>query len=1640
MKRRAIIAGIVALALAPLFASAGLFGPHGSGGIGGVSKTIYLTTTGSLQSWTVPSDWTSANNTIELIAGGGGGRNGGAGGGGGSYSKITNLSLTPGAGVSYRVGAGGVGGPSGTTGVDGTSGGDTWFNGTTGATASVWAIGGQGGTGAGGAGGTGGTGTIKNNGGNGGGAAGSGISGSPGGGGAGGRGGAGGAGGNYGGNGGGGGGANGGGSSGAVAGASAGANGGASISISNQVGQPGGIGATSAASAGGVGSQGSGGGGGFGNASSASAGGNGGNGTEWDATHGSGGGGGGGGDIHPGTSPNGGNGGLYGGGGSGAGNGDVRGKGGDGRQGIIVITYGGTVVPVQTISSVTVNNTGFTEGSPDGTLVGSISTVMSPPTPLFSGTYSLAGANAGAFRIPTTPGNQLVLNGTQPSLTLVFNPASPSVDSAVAANTIVSTTTVTRSDGRSFNGTVGFAAPNNDDSGRFALSAVSSPTSGNMNIKTVGSLSGVGGTTRNITVQATDTTTPSTFTIKLVATPSDPTIAPFTTSDITITGSAAPPSQTIVSTTLDSSQFTAGAGSANALVGHLSVTMDPISPAFAGTLTQTNGSFTITNCMNSVCELRVGVADLSPGTFNINGTATPTDTSIAPKPFSFVVTGNGPAGSTITTFTFANNTGASLPIGTPVRFGQAFRRGDVPQGDCVRPRNASTHANLSYNLSEIATRRENSDDNSIRHLVWWIRTDVAIPSPGTYTLEWVKTGAACPAQTPRTAAAMKARLVAAGHALKLTFTDVRNQDGSLRGVSGHNTLTFDVNSALDNTGRDAPRSCGAGAVNDCWILSGPPKNDQGVADPMLYVQFYLDATSNADGTLGKLVHSALVHNDWMNVAAGTAGNSAAPGPVGLANDPQAISYRPQLLDGATNQLNWSWWDQSVTSASNPVRTGGSAGGCDAGMPYHGNGNWTFPASTGLNAITNGMAFWYHTAGTPPTGMTNNSLIFAFGSGIESGRINGLPDTTDVHFTKAQFHCHAGVGSYDPTDQGSGTQLFDWRVWHFHPGAWITVDQNAADNVTAADGTRTAYSIYPALQPTEQMYWKQTGTVVPTRNTSGMADTIDYGGDIALNVYSPMGLGNAHVGNAGANHNNLAQVNEFMSQAFLGETKALWDVATIQSAGVYGASWASLLNERTGRIPALNNGPPGPGIHGGGGGSYPGLGAPFGNVGPYGVNNTGARTFSSAIYGMVPALDNVPFDDANNGYYRGGVKGWGLLDNSHWGSFHNGIYQILGQRRVLDTIYQTANRAIIVTSPEDGIGHVTDTKNGVRYYALITYCCEGRGAQNAYREFTLGAALGGDTNEERAYFTDVMNENYWHQQATDAYLDGSTTTFRSLYTDPWQHWNGSDPYMDSYGGQMAYQGYAMLRDPLSHYFLDHYNAIYSSACSDAPGNLSSFYCVNFQYISNLRDGGGLITLGNFGANIGQYFVNDVSERGIIASYWNFAIDGTGLVCKHIDSADYNLLQDGDKVKNHPVGGSPAPDQLVTSTWYTVTQVDNSAVDSLGHPTGETKCMKILNPATGTPFTTWTLNGSPWPSPTLDGYIKVRPSRTRAGWAGSYGKYIQDVFFGLKALGFSGINAAITVMSQRSIADGFPSGVIDPGSSETRNNWEPNLVVP
>ncbi len=108
-----------------LYGAGGGGGRYGGFGAPGVIIITYNGNTPSRNTWVVPADWNSADNTVTVIGGGGAGVSsaagaGAGGGGGGGYSKSTNLSLTVGANIDYQVGAGGrktaVGAGAGTAG------------------------------------------------------------------------------------------------------------------------------------------------------------------------------------------------------------------------------------------------------------------------------------------------------------------------------------------------------------------------------------------------------------------------------------------------------------------------------------------------------------------------------------------------------------------------------------------------------------------------------------------------------------------------------------------------------------------------------------------------------------------------------------------------------------------------------------------------------------------------------------------------------------------------------------------------------------------------------------------------------------------------------------------------------------------------------------------------------------------------------------------------------------------------------------------------------------------------------------------------------------------------------------------------------------------------------------------------------------------------------------------------------------------------------------------------------------------------------------------------------------------------------------------------------------------------------------
>lgn len=1476
--------------------------------------TVLLTTPGA-GSWTVPSNWTSANNSIEAIGGGaGGGTSGGGndagGGGGGACSSVSNLALTAGASISYQIGAGG---PSGN------SGGDTSFNSTTvvakGGASTANAIGGLGGQASAGtgatkfSGGNGGTSTNSQSGGDGGGGAascsGAGKPGGPS--------------------------AFNVGSGGGAAGggvSTAGVDGSADIGGQGGTasdGTAGGSGATSQAPAS-PGLRGSGGGGGYhGNGFSGGA--PGGAGSEWDASHGPGGGGGGGGfQTGSGT---GGQGGSYGGGGGGSAFAGLA--GGSGAQGGIKITYGGTPSS-QTIAQVTLSNNSITSGPGSANqTIGLISTGLQPSTPAFNGSYSLTGPDAGKFAIL---GSALKVSGTD--------------------------------------------------------------------------------------LPATTTN----YSINIIATQAGISNSPFALNNVTIAATAPTASQSISSVNLDNAQFTAGAGSANSLIGHVSTTMNS-APGFSGSYGQTNGNLALSNCTSSTCDLRVGTADQPPATYTTTITATPSNSAIAPKSQGFTISGNGPAGAGVTTYTLQNASSSIIPAGTVYIAGQSFRRGDFPPGTYPVFRGLTTHAPLVQQLDEVATRRENGDDNSIRHLVFSVQLPAAVPANGTYTMEVVKqTGTYVPSSTKQTLTAL-----CAAHTLKLDLTDVRNQDATVRD-SGH--MTFDVCSNIGNTGRDAPRHVAQGPVRDTYIVRGAPTYaTSGNKDPMLYVEAYLDLTTLASDqtSLGQVRHVMRVSSPWMNVRSGNAGNSGAPGPVGFTNDPQAISYRPQLLDGASNLLDWSWYDQTIASGSNPIMLAGNPAPSSCAQTPTDIGNWTVPGSVGDNSWYHGMALQYSTAGTPPAGMTNNKLIFVDGVGAEYS-FSTPSNTQIIHLSNVPSACEGSGFEINPTTQGSGNQVFSYRVWHPKWLNWKTLDQTGLENWT--NGTaRTTSPLLPSFTPTELTYWEQTGTVPPLKITSPVDTATIAFTDYNYPINAPMAIGIMGGVSSPSERSPLGLTNEHFAQAILLQTPAAWRNARLAALSFGAWSFGTMLDERTARIPAFNNGPPAAN-HAGGGTAYTegSLTLPI-------FASTVDLFDGSTMDGLTAPRSGTP-QASYSGYAAGPFGAGRHFSNDHKPSWGNGIYQIFGSEHYLADVYQIAASTVPPVSTGDLVSHQTDTVNGVRYHGLHQNCCEIRGTWWATRDKMNCAAYGSDAYYERRFCNDMLVENYYYYIAKEAWIDGTSTNFRSDAVPPdIEQFNAS--FKDAYGGMVDYTAYAILRDPLAQRFLNKLTALLLARCAGVgTGSYGDgYWCASYNYMANMKDTskqtGGYPIIMFVDQNAGQFFVSDFTEMGESPSYLQVGPANDGTLNFVDNGGDFpNLFfSNGDKMKSirpQQSDYNPAPDQLDPAVWYTITNI-------VKNPDGAVKSVKLINPATAAPFTSFTYKGGS-PLGQLF-YLKTRPtdpsdSPSTGFHSLGYTQYLAPVARGLHSLGFSAIDPVLAKLAAR--------GYVDAGFARQKFSWNENITVP
>jgi hypothetical protein len=855
----------------------------------------------------------------------------------------------------------------------------------------------------------------------------------------------------------------------------------------------------------------------------------------------------------------------------------------------------------------------------------------------------------------------------------------------------------------------------------------------------------------------------------------------------------------------------------------------------------------------------------------------------------------------------------------------------------------------------------------------------------------------------------------------------------------------------------------------------------GAQDPLLYVICYLDVTTQSDGvTMGKVRTVCGVHNGWLSVAAGTSGRGT--GPVGYVNDPQTINYRAALLDGANTIMDMSApFDATINTAVTPMYIGpqGATGCPQLGIssPLAGTdistqdcipSAWIIPASTGTTPWIRGMMHVFSTTGTPPhcyygAGLhgyvvsnstpcqySNGHLYADFPVGTSGG--NGYPSTY-VAFSDIQG---TGQGAIvNPTDQGTGIVTWSSRLAHTKWFSWYTLSSTTQE--PWSDGTNVSFSPWqPAFDQGsftgERLYWEESSIVPPIRLSQSTPNVVYDLLNDGNYYYTPLGRGPLVGGNGPSDRPELDILNQFASQAWLKQDATSWVYA--RSLTLSGAAYpfADLLNEITGRMPALNNGPAVP-PGGGAGGSYGLMGAAL---------QDGTHDFSLAAiagnlvadnFGVALPLAGAPINlewgqqgqifsvNATYGIAWWDVGGGSCCQPNHEPEFEGLTYSVWGAEWALDRVYSHAARVSEIERqqalPNDG---------GRVYYNIFSGVDDIRGGWWIYRQLSNCAAFGDDTRDEQHWCNDSLVESNLMWLDWVVWLDGSTPhAYESSISSPGLTSGRADTFMSVYGLISAEQDWLRLHDPYASQVLPMFARLFQATCghsvADFPAYPPAYYCTTYIPQPAIKNGGipaggnqGLYPgVQNFGA---AYNTTNGQDYGSEELGFTFT-PGSGQIRMDLNPPGSNTqLVAGDLVRDYNISyfgaGAIKVDQLDPTRQYVVmAPIDNSAYTfyiqctSADHTAYPTQC-----PTAGQAFTSFTIGGAP---ANTSAYSLLLHSQYDNGYTynGDYIGWVEEAI-GYLAVGGYNMSASIAQALTR-------FGVVNDTSRPTRQ-MDPTVVVP
>lgn len=308
-------------------------------------------------------------------------------------------------------------------------------------------------------------------------------------------------------------------------------------------------------------------------------------------------------------------------------------------------------------------------------------------------------------------------------------------------------------------------------------------------------------------------------------------------------------------------------------------------------------------------------------------------------------------------------------------------------------------------------------------------------------------------------------------------------------------------------------------------------------------------------------------------------------------------------------------------------------------------------------------------------------------------------------------------------------------------------------------------------------------------------------------------------------------------------------------------WMGLLNERTGRIPAMNNGPDGAGA------SYTTIGAPFPTL-----NMQRQQNIISGLIGPPGGVETNRNMSSGAVYVGGGNENNGNAHRSHDPYFP---WLVTGLRHYLDGVYMDGNAPILpIRMPPvttDSISRIKQIGGtGRTYYAVIIFGLDAR-TPAVFKSIVSASVMGSSSNPEKTLLADYVDENLDFWEAVQAVQPAGQDAIGAMDLKT----SGGDGITTRWGSNSWLWGRGITKDARFDSLVNRVTN-WQKGCYEGAGGVSSYYC-SIEYHSNFEDPAEPIILQNtWNGSWITNFASSFSDIGIgpLGAGNIYGIDFTG----------------------------------------------------------------------------------------------------------------------------------------------------------------------